>query len=545
MQKIILLFVILSSFFSFSQEELSHKNWQEDLIFLQKKIHTEYSTLFRKITKQDFDIAVQKLYQKIPNMKDHEIKVAIAELVALFGYGHTALNLHGWRNNQIINFQQLPINLYWFSDGIYVQGAHIDYEKTVGAKVLKIGDKPIAEVLEIINPVVSAENDQFYKAFGLHYLGSPKILHAKGIIQDVSFVKMTLEKLGEQFEIEIKPKPTSKFPGNYGLIQSHGDWIDARLVKSTPLWLKNIDKKYFYEYITNSKTVYIRQSSVFDDENETISEFYDRALNFINNNDVERLIIDLRLNAGGNNFNNKDVILGLIKNEKINKKGKLFVVLGRRTFSAAQNLVNEIENYTQATFVGEPTSENVNFLGDARTVILPHSKLPLRLSWAWWQDTHPRDKRKWTRPHIPVELSFQDYVNNNDPVLNIIPLAANLELEISNAFLGNNVEDIVNVILKYSYDSRFDFYNFESKINNFGYQLLNLEKIQDAITIFKLNTRLYPNSANSWDSLAEANWRNGDVNKAKELYNKAIELDPNGRTGDNARTMLGRIENSH
>ena len=45
--------------------------------------------------------------------------------------------------------------------------------------------------------------------------------------------------------------------------------------------------------------------------------------------------------------------------------GHLFVIIGRRTFSAAQNTVNMIEKNTNATFVGEPTGSRPNFVGES------------------------------------------------------------------------------------------------------------------------------------------------------------------------------------
>ncbi|MBL0073447.1 MAG: hypothetical protein IPP34_17185 [Bacteroidetes bacterium] len=43
----------------------------------------------------------------------------------------------------------------------------------------------------------------------------------------------------------------------------------------------------------------------------------------------------------------------------------------------------------------------------------------------------------------------------------------------------------------------------ESAINTFGYELLNKNQLNDAETIFKLNTELYPNSYNAYDSYGE------------------------------------------
>ncbi|MEP1151552.1 MAG: S41 family peptidase, partial [Balneola sp.] len=351
--------------------------------------------------------------------------------------------------NEIIDFHQMPYNLYWFNDGIYVQGVHKNYKEALGAKVITIGSMPVEKAINAIKPVVSSENDQFFKGVGLNYLGVPEVMHAKRIIRDISKVTMTLEKNGKQFNITFVPRQSNSFPGNYGLIQSQGQWLDARPVSSTPLWLKHFDKRYYFEYLSKEKTVYVRQSSVIHDE-ERIEDFYSRVFDFIDNNEVEKLIIDLRLNGGGDNFNNKSVILGLIKSEKINQKGRLFVVIGRRTFSAAQNLVNEIENYTEATFVGEPTAENVNFYGDSRTETLPNSKLSIRLSWAWWQDKDPRDTRKWTAPQVAVELSFKDYVDNTDPIISAIELSSEIELTLSGLTLSRNTKEFKNKIKFYS-----------------------------------------------------------------------------------------------
>ena len=70
-------------------------------------------------------------------MQNHEVMVGLSEIVALFGYGHTSLWLTSWRNNQDIGFHQMPYNLYWFKEGIYVQGIHKDYKRAIGARVLE------------------------------------------------------------------------------------------------------------------------------------------------------------------------------------------------------------------------------------------------------------------------------------------------------------------------------------------------------------------------------------------------------------------------
>jgi predicted alpha/beta superfamily hydrolase len=70
-------------------------------------------------------------------------------------------------------------------------------------------------------------------------------------------------------------------------------------------------------------------------------------------------------------------------------------------------------------------------------------------------------------------------------------------------------------------------YNFtESELNDLGYFLLRLNKIDDAIKIFTLNIESYPKSWNCYDSLGEAYLQKGDKKSAIKNYEKALELNP-------------------
>jgi len=50
----------------------------------------------------------------------------------------------------------------------------------------------------------------------------------------------------------------------------------------------------------------------------------------------------------------------LLRADKVNRTGRLFVLIGRETFSAAMGLSIELERQTKAIFVGEPTGSSLN-----------------------------------------------------------------------------------------------------------------------------------------------------------------------------------------
>ncbi len=546
MKNLIFLFISFFILQVSAQTSLTADQWQEDLKFLQSTVHNDYSFLFKKTTVDDFDKAVDTLYNAIPNMEDHEIIVGLARIVSSFKYGHTAL---GFRSIKEI-FHQLPINLYQFNDGVYIQGVHQNYKQALGAKIIAVEGVSIDEVLLAIKPVVPIENEQYMKAYGLRYLIIPEVLHAQRVIKQLSnTVELTLEKEGKTFKLQFNTLPEGEtVPTIYGFVEQKGDWLDARNQDQTPLYLKNLDKIYYYEYLPDKKTVYVRQSQVQDEPNEDIPTFYTRVFDFIDKNDVEKLVIDIRLNGGGNNYKNKAVITRIIEAKKINKVGKFYVIIGRRTFSASQNLVNEIDNYTNAIFVGEPTAENINFYGDNKRVELPNSKIPAYLSFAWWQDKPQWENGPWTAPHLAVDISFNDYKNNKDPVLDaaldfdetgfiIDPMA-----HLTSLYEAGNADQIRIDVKKMVADPRYKFFDFEDQLNKAGYQLITGHQIEGAIFVFQLVTELFPDSANAWDSLAEGYLEAGQKDKAREYFNKAIAIDPDGATGKNSRSMLKKME---
>ena len=79
-------------------------------------------------------------------------------------------------------------------------------------------------------------------------------------------------------------------------------------------------------------------------------------------------------------------------------------------------------------------------------------------------------------------------------------------------------------VVKTSY--QLDEANIESGINTQGLKLLELKRFDDAIRVLALNTELFPNSWNTWDSLGEAYMKKGEVNIAAGFYKKSIEVNP-------------------
>ena len=85
-----------------------------------------------------------------------------------------------------------------------------------------------------------------------------------------------------------------------------------------------------------------------------------------------------------------------------------------------------------------------------------------------------------------------------------------------------------------------DAYDFSpGQLNGLGYRLMQLKRVKDAIEIFKLNVEMFPQNANSYDSLGEAYMESGDKALAIQNYKKALELNPKNT---NAAEKLKKLE---
>ena len=80
--------------------------------------------------------------------------------------------------------------------------------------------------------------------------------------------------------------------------------------------------------------------------------------------------------------------------------------------------------------------------------------------------------------------------------------------------------------------------NTEATLNNTGYRLLRALKTAEAIEVFELNVKLFPNSANVYDSLGEAYAAAGDKPRAIQNYEKSLELNPKSESGKAALAKL-------
>ena len=94
-----------------------------------------------------------------------------------------------------------------------------------------------------------------------------------------------------------------------------------------------------------------------------------------------------------------------------------------------------------------------------------------------------------------------------------------------------------NTVVRTSY--KLSEVNIESGINTQGLKFLELKKFDEAIKVLTLNAQLFPNSWNTWDSLAEAYMQKGETDIATGFFKKSIALNPEN---NHAKEMVKKMQ---
>ncbi len=131
-----------------------------------------------------------------------------------------------------------------------------------------------------------------------------------------------------------------------------------------------------------------------------------------------RLVIDLRHNKGGSYFPNNRLIKNVVSHHELNKKGKLFVIVGRNTFSSGILYAVDLRKKTNALFYGEPTEGKPNHFGDIRKLKLPNSNLLISYSTKYFKVSDENSDSFY--PDKKIDLTINHLPENEDPFMNEI-----------------------------------------------------------------------------------------------------------------------------
>lgn len=381
--------------------------WRADLQYLAAELPRLHKNLFFNLTRQEFAREVARLDAAIPAMQAFEIRIAFMRLAALVGDSHTGVS---WRRE---DFSTYPVQVYAYSDGWYVTATTEEHKRALGARLMQIGDTDITRAAATLRNLIPCENDSCFRHRLPSFINVPEFLYALRILPNARQGRFVFEnREGVRFTLEMQAVTPQSQNVNLSYLKLPPS------AREQTLWLRNQTANYWYEYLPSSKTLYLAYNRCRNIESHPFRDFAKEVLAFTDSHTVERFVIDMRRNGGGSEALLLPLIAELRRRPNINRTGRLFVVVGRGTFSsAAQNAITLKQN-TQAIIVGEPTGQKPNHYGEVRTLRLPNSGLEVSYSTRFWKrvDGDPHA----FMPDVLLEPSFADFSSGHDPALTTI-----------------------------------------------------------------------------------------------------------------------------
>ncbi len=496
--------------------------WQRDLDYMVKCIEKYHVDAFHTVSRPVFEQRVSLLRARIPRLDRAQAILGLASIIALVGDAHTGFGLG---TSPPISFHAFPIKVYQYSDGIFIQAAAPQYKGLVGDEIIAVGGVPMATVLQRLRSVVMATNEWTFRS-QLAFQFKGEILHALGLSQSDDSAtfevrgpsgvsKVALKTIAQPFSVGYKPGPPAG-----------SDWIDARSAVA-PLYLEHLDKFYWYEWLPAARTLYVQCNFILNADQESFTAFFTKVFALADATRIDKFVLDLRFNGGGDNMLLPVVVQSLVRRDSINAPGRLFVIIGRGTQSAAENLVNRLQRDTHATFVGEPTGERPNEFGDPWPFVLPNSHIEVHVASIQWEDIDPRDDRDWTGPDLAAELTSADYASNVDPAMNIIASATFAPIDVAlQPFLGGDIGSLHKAYLAYVDDPAHKFTQTQPGAERIASQLIAEKNYTGAQSVLEWSLRQSPDSARALDALCDSYLPSRDLQKATDCYEGVLARFP-------------------
>ena len=241
------------------------------------------------------------------------------------------------------------------------------------------------------------------------YLQSPVYMYGLGIIHNEDEAVFTIQKDGKVQDFTVSALKYGK----------SADFINQN---TKDLLVGKYDNYYNYKCLLNYKAFYFEYNVCADMDNRKFVDFNKEMYKTIKGNDLDKVIIDLRNNSGGNS-EILNPFTEHLKDYLENADIKVYILVGRNTFSSGMFAIYRIkESAPEAVSVGEPTGGALDCFGEVKTFNLPNSQIPISYSTKYFEFSknfdYKNDEVGTFLPDILLQPTIEDYKNGIDIVLN-------------------------------------------------------------------------------------------------------------------------------
>ena len=515
--------------------DLTADQWRADLKFMSEEMQRRHKNLYHTTTPEKFAAAVADLDARIPTLQRNEIIVGMMRIAAMVGDGHTRVDP---RKDIRFGFPSLPLKLYLFDDGLFVRAAAPQHAQLVGAKIEAINGVPVAAAIDRVSEIIPRDNEMAIKLMAPILLDMPDVLHALKLSPTSKAATFTLRKDGRVSTVTIPagaidpPWP----PDTDASFMTPDGWVDA-CKTAKPVWLQAPLDYHRVIPLSDRNALYTQLNMAADVKGESLGQFGERIRKQAEATNPRALIVDLRLNYGGNMDLRSRYVRELIKAE--DDDTRLFVLSARGSFSATEAILVDLRRLTNAVFVGEPASSKPNSYGDGYRTYMPNSGIAVQTS-IYWHQLAGQSKAQWTGVDIAAPLTFADYVAGGDPALEVAlnySPRPSLRDQLLQAAKTGGVKAVRDTLTAFQADVANRYLNLGTIIPAAAEYLLATQP-EEALAVAEIGAQKYPNSVDANIVLAYVADQTKRPDVALRFARRTLELEPSNRT---ARDIVARL----
>jgi hypothetical protein len=400
MKNLLVTLIVTAFAFQVLAQKMDNHLWLQDLEAYKTGLEQKHIDVYNKIPDTEFDSELEIIKSSIGNKTDFQLVMDLMRLTRKIGDGHTAISLN---NIETHNF---PFEIKQFGNDWRIVKIAQPFGHLLGARLIAVDETPMAIAAQKVGEVAQ-------------FVENP---HSK-IIRTAQYFPIS-ELLFELNLIKQKEKASFTFKSDNGTVFTETLTVSANNepVEFTELTIsvpeiekpeETLSTGFWYAPISGTDALYIHFENY--PTFEEMMQIAEEMVGFIFQNNIRKLIIDLRNNGGG------DLYVGLVLANALNLadpvdwKSGVYVLADKVTFSAATSNTALFRELLNAQIVGEPTGSNPTGFQDMDTFELPNSKLVVCYSKRLFRIQE--EFSEGVQPDIPQTYEWESFSQGNDNML--------------------------------------------------------------------------------------------------------------------------------
>lgn len=386
-----------------SQQQVSA--WCEDIDYLKQALEQRHIHLYHRINAEYFANELSRIKQQLPAWNEAGLMIELMRVIKKVGDGHTQFSYWGGK------YHSYPLHLQMFDNELRVIGIAQHYQDLLAARLYAIEDIPIDQIRTLLTPILQGvENIHSERQRFTETITVAEVLYGLAITKNSAQAKFTFELTsGEMQSVtfdSITPGQFQKLPiTSINMITPSGFVRHDASIDGVELFLNNTDHIAYMDFYRYPQY-------------PTMEKFSETLIKILRKENTQNVIIDLRNNGGGDFFVGLHLAWALIMIDNLHWRDGIYLLTGRKTFSAAMSNAAQYRQLLNATLVGEPTGANPVGYQDTDSFSLPNSGWKVQYSKRFYR--FQDNESEGVTPDIPISMKWDMYSSGKDNQLDWI-----------------------------------------------------------------------------------------------------------------------------